>query len=255
MSVYLIVNADDCGYSPGINRGIIQAFRRGIVTSTTLMVNQPYCREAVKLLQRYKGPAAGLHLNLTRGRPVSDVCSVPSLVDAGGVFQEPPVLYRREIIYAEVLMEVEAQYEKAKELGIVPTHLDAHHHLQCHPVVRKAMIMLASKHRLPLRHFGEEDKKEILEAGIATPALFVSDFWDTRATVSYLCNLLKSISEHFCGECVEIMTHPGFSDSNVAESTYSTQREQELRTLCSPEIKKMITELKIKLVDYNYLKL
>ena len=69
---YLIVNADDFGASRGINRGIIEAHRHGIVTSTSLMVNTPFSAEAAKLADEVRHLSVGLHVNLpaeTNGSP------------------------------------------------------------------------------------------------------------------------------------------------------------------------------------------
>jgi len=55
----LIVNADDFGQSPGINRGIMEAHERGIVTSVSLMVRWPAAVEAAAYARRLPGPQHG----------------------------------------------------------------------------------------------------------------------------------------------------------------------------------------------------
>ena len=251
----LIVNADDCGYSPGINRGIIHAFCRGIVTSTTLMVNQQYCGDAVALLKRHNILSAGLHLNLTRGRPLSEPRCVSTLVDETGCFHTLDLIYSLPIAAAEVETELEAQFWMMVQLGLFPTHLDAHHHLQCHPVIREVMITVAARYKLPLRHFQKEDKDAMLRAGITTPDFFISSFWDEQANVEYLCKTLRLLSSSNSGKSVvELMTHPGFSDENACGSSYYQQRQQELSVLCSSEVKELIDSLKIELVDYRSLR-
>ena len=67
----LIVNADDFGLTPGINRAIIEAHTRGIVTSATLMANMPAFYEAVQLAKVHPALGIGLHFNITQGRPVA----------------------------------------------------------------------------------------------------------------------------------------------------------------------------------------
>lgn len=249
----LIVNADDLGYSPGINRGIIHGFRRGVVTSTTLMVNQACCHDGAKRALR-AGLPAGLHLNLTHGRPLSEPRAVSTLINEEGLFYSPDALYSCHPVAAEVETEIEAQLEKASSLGIVPTHLDAHHHLQEHPVVRAAMIKVAAKHKLPLRQCSEAVKTTFNRAGISTPHIFVSSFWDDKATTAHLCEVLGQLSESCTeSEVVELMTHPGLPDRNITQSSYYRQRMQELRVLCSPEARDLIMGLKIKLVDYRVL--
>src|SRR5262245_11890986 len=81
----LIVNADDFGLTGAVSRGILEAARRGIVTSTTAIVNRPIAPALVAELDA-SGLGVGLHLNLTLGAPVSDPRRVASLVDGQGRF-------------------------------------------------------------------------------------------------------------------------------------------------------------------------
>src|SRR5258706_4403995 len=64
MTRRLIVNADDFGLSVGVNRGIIEAHERGIVTSASLMVRPPAAPEAAAYARRNLGLGVGLHLDL-----------------------------------------------------------------------------------------------------------------------------------------------------------------------------------------------
>lgn len=251
--MYLIVNADDCGYSPGINRGIIHALQRGIVTSTTLMVNQPYSREAAILLAEGCFPA-GLHLNLTRGRPVSEPGHVLSLRDQRGFFHLPGAVKNVYLAVTELEKEIEAQLGRLESFGLTPTHIDVHHHLQCHPPIRAALIKVAAKYQLPLRHSCTETKNAFKREAVVTPDCFISSFYDTQATTIHLCELLKKYSST-CPEnsVVELMTHPGFCDGNTAASSYDRQRLQELEALCSPEVRELAATLQIKMVDYRIL--
>ncbi len=252
--MHLIVNADDCGYSPGINRGIMHTLRKGIVTSTTLMVNQPYSRHAVGLLKRWGLLSVGLHLNLTRGRPISRPKFVSTLVNEAGLFHPPKSIYYLPINVKEVEKEIEAQLGTIFKQELVPTHLDAHHHLQCHPLIRDAMIRVAEKYALPIRHCCSNSKDAFLQAGIPTPDYFISSFQDDRATVPYICNMLRHLSARCTGKSVvEVMTHPGFPRKNVCGSSYHRQRRQEMLALCSPVVKKLVKTLNIELADYRCL--
>ena len=89
----LIVNADDFGYSEGVNEGIVMAYRQGIVRSTTLMVNQEGTEDAISLLKSLGLPGIGIHLCLTHGRPVTQADKVPSLLDNTGNFKNPTAIY------------------------------------------------------------------------------------------------------------------------------------------------------------------
>ena len=73
----LIVNADDFGRSPGVNRGIVEAHRHGIVSSATLMANLPWSAAAASLADSVPSLGVGLHLNYCYGTPlVPDVATL-----------------------------------------------------------------------------------------------------------------------------------------------------------------------------------
>ena len=68
----LIVNADDFGLNEIENRAIAEAFEKGLIDRTTLLVNMPFAEDAMRLASE-KGFAdrVGLHVNLTSGRPLT----------------------------------------------------------------------------------------------------------------------------------------------------------------------------------------
>jgi len=74
----LIVNADDYGLTAGVSRGILDSHRRGIVTSTTLLVNRPVDPALIEQLKA-SGMGVGLHMNLTLGPPVAPAKRVDGL--------------------------------------------------------------------------------------------------------------------------------------------------------------------------------
>ena len=122
----LIINADDFGYSPGINRGILWGFQRGVITDTSLLINQPFTAEAVQISKECPGIHVGLHINLTRGVPVSNPRDVNSLLDKNGYFKKDGHFLPDAIDDAHVEKEVLAQLECFYHTGLEATHLDAH---------------------------------------------------------------------------------------------------------------------------------
>ena len=67
---YVIVNADDFGFSMGISRGIIRAHLEGVCTSTTITANMPDAATAMELLKDAPELAVGVHLNISQGPPL-----------------------------------------------------------------------------------------------------------------------------------------------------------------------------------------
>src|SRR3990172_8154073 len=139
----LIVNADDFGLTGGVSRGILEAYRDGIVTSTTLLVNRT---PEPGLLEELRSSAlgVGLHVNLTLGAPVSDVGRVPSLVDAEGRFVRDAGEVAARVKPEEARIEIGNQIDAFRRLmGRFPTHLDSHHHVGRHAPLLDLMLFFA----------------------------------------------------------------------------------------------------------------
>src|SRR5690242_13037254 len=86
----LIVNADDLGWTAGVNRGIAQAHRNGIVTSASLLANGSAFADGVKTAHALPGLGVGVHLNLSDGRPTAPAGQVKSLLNEEGKFAGGP---------------------------------------------------------------------------------------------------------------------------------------------------------------------
>src|SRR5262249_29015599 len=110
----VIVNADDLGRTPGINRGVFEAHRRGIVTSASLMVNYPAARDVPALSAETPGLGIGLHVALTGGVPTLPAERIRSLVDGRGRLPSRPSGLE-DADPAEVLAEVRAQVKRFRE--------------------------------------------------------------------------------------------------------------------------------------------
>lgn len=155
MSKLLIINADDFGLNDAANEGIVQCFLAGSVTSTTLMVNAPATGRAVVLAKRYAGLGVGLHFNLTWGRPVSAPHDVPALLDKEGNFLPRSSLAWRllagRVPQSQIERELQAQYERMRELGLQPTHVDSHQHVHGFGVVFSRVASLCADAGIPMR--------------------------------------------------------------------------------------------------------
>jgi len=128
----LIVNADDFGLSDGVTAGIVRAWREGVVTSTSAMINMDGAPERVAAARRSCPELPiGLHLNITAGRPVLPPEKVPTLVDEQGRFYgvETIPIHLPRMSLAELRAELRAQAELLLSTGVRFTHLDYHHHM------------------------------------------------------------------------------------------------------------------------------
>ena len=143
----IIINGDDLGLSYGINSGIIKAYREGILTSASLMVNMPAFEDALGLIKENPGLDIGLHVNFFRGRPVLPHQKTKTLTDKNGFFLQDPLkialgIYRKRISLVELESECAAQIKKALEMGVNITHLDSEKHLHLIDDVYKVIVKL-----------------------------------------------------------------------------------------------------------------
>lgn len=244
----LIVNADDLGRTAGINAGIFEAHRRGIVTSATLMVAHPAAAEAARRLGEHPHLGVGLHVALTGGPPVLPPEAVPSLVDAGGRLpRRPDGLASAEP--AEIAAEIEAQLERFLRLtGRRPTHLDSHHHAHRLPAVCAAVAAVARREDLPVRNASPDTAERLRRAGLRTPDVFLEDFYGEGATLDSLLALFASLEPGV----TELMCHPAHADAELRrDSTYADARERELAVLTDPESRRAIAAHGVRLVHFG----
>jgi len=281
MDKLLIVNADDYGRAPGVSRGILAAHREGVVTSTTVMVNQPGVEEQLAEALACPGLGVGLHLVYTAWRPVLPPEQVPDLVDDNGLFLEQHDVWARaeQIPLDQLQAELTAQLERFVDLaGRLPDHLDCHHFVHLYPPFFQVYADLAARFHLPLRipfppetefeqaartlPFLEGFPRDLVRGMIVTnsalvkarrlahPDRFISTFFGRRAlTLEALFGLLETLP----GGVTELMCHPGYDDPALAASSYRAEREIELHLLTHPAVQDRVKALGIELVTFSAL--
>jgi predicted glycoside hydrolase/deacetylase ChbG (UPF0249 family) len=260
----LIVNSDDYGRTPEISRGIRDAHLRGVVTSTTCMMNIPTTAEDIRIaLKETPSLGLGVHLVLTTGDPVSAPETLPSITDENGNFLKyrPLVEQVAHLHIDEVKKEWRAQIEAfVRVTGRGPTHLDSHHHSSYFsPELFRGMLELAREYNCAIRFpFTGSISKELEETYKHLPDLiqefdplrpdhFVVDFYDEQATLEGLLNIIKNLPDG----TTEVMCHPGYTDEAfVQESVYNNQRDRELQILTDPAIKEEIRANSIQLITF-----
>lgn len=211
----LILNADDFGYDPAVSRGIAQAMREGVVSSTTMIVNSPWSEDAAA---QAEGLAVGLHLNLVRFESVSQ----PSV----------ELTERGHHDLQFIVKETRAQLDQLKKLlGRDATHIDVHKHAHRGPSVLGALGIVAREYRLAVRSIDPVMRQALRDAGVRTNDAFFGEAGETAWwTPEQWARTLDQVPRE---GVVELMCHPGHRPSNVA-SGYGDQREVELTTFLSP---------------------
>lgn len=245
---WLVVNADDLGRTAGINEGIFEAHRRGIVSSATMMVGFAAAAPAARTLADHPGLGVGLHVTLTGATPTLPASRVPSLVDVHGRFPAKPEGLL-DPVPAEISAEIRNQLRIFVDLvGRPPTHLDSHHHSHRQPLVLDAVVAVAREHRLPVRSSSPAVASRLAAAGIASTVTFVERFFGDEARLDVLLDILDRLGPG----STELMCHPARVDEELrAGSSYSEPRARELEALTSPVVRERLRERGIRLARFD----
>jgi predicted glycoside hydrolase/deacetylase ChbG (UPF0249 family) len=149
MPARLILNADDFGLTPGINRAIAELNSAGVLTSATLMANGPAFDDAVAVALAHPGLGVGCHIVLTDGVPISPPASIPSLIGADGRSFRPSLIgFVRALLLGrirpdDVARESLAQIQKLQRAGIRITHIDTHKHTHLFSAIARPLLEVA----------------------------------------------------------------------------------------------------------------
>jgi len=151
----LIVNADDFGRSHSINEAVVRAHREGILTTASLMVNEPGFDEAVAQAREHPQLGVGLHLTLVCGHSTLPAGKIPGLVNARGEFSNHPVsvgmkYYFGRAVRGQLRAEIHAQFAKFRATGLPLDHVNGHLHLHLHPASFR--ILMDDAQQLGIRH-------------------------------------------------------------------------------------------------------
>lgn len=244
----LIVNADDLGRTHGINAGVFEAHRRGIVTSATAMVNYDGVEEAARLSSSAPRLGIGLHVALTGGRTTLPPSAVPSLVDERGLQPAKPDGLSGASP-REIAAEVAAQFARfVAVFGRRPTHLDSHHHSHRRPEVFDAVAALARLEGLPVRNAGPEMAARLRSRGVRSSDRFEERFFAEGVSVPHLISIIESLPEG----STELMCHPAHPDAQLlASSSYGEVRVRELQALCDPAVRAAVERAEVQLINFT----
>ena len=287
----LIVNADVLGWTEGVNRGIVEAHRRGLVSSTSLLANGRAFASAVSVRGNHPELGIGVHLNLSDGLPTARAETVSGLLNASGELQGSPEslllrIAKRSLPFEEVEREWDAQISKIKSAGLSPTHLDGHKHVHMLPGLFELALGLARKHAIGAIRIAHEESRlrAVLSRGGAQKTKVVVKQGVQARGLKLLARDARAIAEragiatsdYFCGIAqtgvmtqegvarllsalpdgtTEFMCHPGYLDDDLRQSPTRLQksREQELEILTHPEIRKLVATKGIRLINYGSL--
>ena len=281
----LIVNADDFGYTSGVNRAIVEAHTNGVVTSSTLMANGAAFAEAVAMAKVARHLSVGCHIVLIDGEPIVAVNKLPSLADAKGFQNGLKSFALRAItgqIYPdEIVEEATAQIRKIQASGVEISHFDTHKHTHLYPKVLRPLLRAAAAcgvcavrnpfgPRLPLRSrdllrrpnlwtrtaevrvlrgFAAKFREAVQRAGFVTP----DGTLGIEVTGTLDETLFRAIAENTPEGTWEFVCHPGYNDADLqaARTRLRESRETELRALTLPGARDALSRHGIELISYH----
>ena len=268
----LIVTADDFGYSKYTNNAIIECFRKGFVTSTSLTVNNKHFNGSIKILKQNKNLDVGIHINLTEFKPLT---KSKALIDRNGAFIDKSRWfdgYYKKIDKNEIENEINAQILKAISSRLNITHINGHNHIHIFPNIIDVVVTLAKKYkikyvRLPnekivnetqkqsselqkrniMAKFSKSAKDKILKNGLKTTDAYYGILDMNDLDFDRLSMALASIKDGTS----ELMVHPAYVDKNGDIFHRLKQREKEIKLLTNNKIKQLIKKRGIKLINFS----
>lgn len=264
----LIVNADDFGVSEAVNRGIVTAHDRGIVTSTSLMATGEAFEHAVALARSRPKLAVGVHLVLTEHRPLRGA----GLARDGAFPPHATALLgpalRGALPLDEVRAELDAQIGRVREAGLAVGHLDGHQHVHVLPGVARIVAELAEAHGIAAVRYPAErlrgymlrnprflrrvaEQAALLAFTAASPLgrlrrsdEFVGFYFGGRLDEANLATVVAGLPAK---GTVELMCHPGDEDMRPAGGwQYAWAAERD--ALTSPRIREALLARGVELV-------
>jgi predicted glycoside hydrolase/deacetylase ChbG (UPF0249 family) len=280
----VIINADDFGLSTAVNEAVLHAAEDGLISSATIMANMPGFEEAVRGALAHPHLGVGVHLNLLRGKALSDPAAIPSLVDQDGNLPGSAGALARKILMGKLLSseieaEICAQIRRVLDCGIVPTHLDSEKHMHlAFPLVGAAACRAASAFGIPSIRVAREMtvRPACTKAPGVTQRLksafirrqshvfvktasdhglrFTDAFFGIAYTGLMTAPVYMSIFSQLPEGTVEIMTHPAKSAGAAAlageRSWLDRQRVAEYRALLDREAIGALAANRIALITY-----
>ena len=266
----LVVNADDFGRSQSINRAVIRAHQEGILTTASLMVNEPALEEAVTLARENPRLGVGLHLTLSHGHSALSPEKIPGLVNERGEFSNRPAAtgfryFMRRGLREQLRQEIHAQFEKFRATGLPLDHINGHLHFHLHPTVFRILMEASEtfgirRMRLTRDPFWKDTRlapgRRLYRAshaviyaclsGYARPALRRRNIRHTRQVFGLLQNalvdekyILKLLPKLLPGDS-ELYSHPSLDEF-----------KHEFEALVSARVKSAVQEQGIRLIRYQ----
>lgn len=283
----LVVNGDDFGLTPGVNEGIVDAHRRGVLTSASLFACAPATPHAIELTRALPALGVGCHLAVVDGEPALPPDSIPTLVCPDGRFRPTWRAFvvdclRGRVSLDEAERELTAQVERLRAAGVRLTHLDSHKHVHAYPPLFDVVARLAGRFGVPavrvpverpalrlfvrnagrgaggrqaaenvaLAYWGALDRRRLQRPGRQTHAPW---FLGRIHTGIMTPDALRSIVRRVRPGMNELMLHPGYPDAALdrVHTRLREARARETALACATETRSLLARADIALVNHR----
>jgi len=265
----LILNADDLAVSHSEDVASFTALDRKLITSATVMVPCPWFTEVSAYAKAHPDADLGLHLTLTaewqtyRWGPIASRALVPSLVGPDGYFYASTDEFAKHAKLNEVEAEIRAQIERAKSMGLEPSHLDSHMHaLYRTPELFGVFLRVAREYKLPIRMARNDQPFQsmlpLMATGDPVPDAIFSPGEDVSPAGwnEYYVNRIKNLQPGV----TEIFVHLAHDDAEsqavmVDHPNWGAAwRERDFAAVSSPELRKALEDNHVILIGWRDIK-
>ena len=262
----LILHADDLGAAHSVNVASFEALDKGAISSASVMIPTPWIAEVAAYARAHPNADLGIHLTITsewqtyRWGSVESKDKVPSLLDSAGTFPSETAPVAAAAKPQEVERELRAQLERARALGIRPTHVDSHMGaLFTTPELIATYMKVAREYRLPflaVRGDPRSPTKDLSEKDVVLDAFIMAgpevprDQWKT-----FYLNAIAGIKPGL----TEMIVHLGRDDAELQAVTVnhepygSAWRQRDYDVVMSPEFRKALQDNHVILVTWKEL--
>ncbi len=248
MSKRILIRADDLGWTEAINYGIAKSVREGIIKSVGLMPNMPAARQGLNLL---KGVSfcCGQHTNICVGRPLTDPGLIPSLCQEDGTFKSSKTYRAADedfVVLDEVILEIEAQYQRFVELTGEQPHYFEGHAVSSENFFR-GLAVVAGRHDLPLLSFS-------VNGPVRFRNTMLYPYMDSMRPDYDPVRSLKTaaLGDYGPDGCCMFVCHPGYLDDEILRtSSLTVPRTREVAMATDPSVRRWLEENEIHVVSYD----
>jgi hopanoid biosynthesis associated protein HpnK len=276
----IIINADDFGLTKGINKAIIKCYKKGIVTSASIMANGREFKDAVELFQENDNLDLGIHLSLIGEVPILTGEEIPSLIGRKGFFLENYFMFFKKYIAGkidknQIELELRAQIEKCLNVNLKLSHINSHQHLHIVPGILDIVLRLARYYVIPVirypygyitfRDFASVRifPQLVLNAlSLISKARFEKErIMRTRYLAGFIHSgrLNREVLDNYIAllpdGITEICCHPGIVDDDLKRhyGHWKYHWEQEWDLFSSDETRNLLHQNKIQVISFKNL--